>query len=172
LVNNFWKHIDVHGPAVGIHFRGTDKTIEAPRVSWNYCLQVLQTYLKTDGRIKAVFVASDEQEFVDFVVQSVRDIPIFSYEDYYRYQPSDDLPPYRIAGGEYEKGEDALVNALLLSRCVTLIRTTSFLSAFAPILNRELKIILLNMPYDPYLWYPEIGILGSSNTTYLPENPT
>ena len=171
LVDNFWKHIEVHGPAVGIHFRGTDKTIEAPRVSWDYCLQILQAYLKTDDRIKAVFVASDEQKFIDFVVQSVTDIPIFSYDDHYRYQPGDELSPHRIPGGEYEKGEDALVNALLLSRCATLIRTTSFLSAFAPIFNPELKIILLNKPYDPCLWYPEIEILGSANTTYVPGNP-
>jgi hypothetical protein len=78
---------------------------------------------------------------------------------------------HRVKGGQYEKGEDALVNALLLSRCSTLIRTTSFLSAFTSIFNPKLKVILLNKPYDRYLWYPETEILNSPNTNYCPETP-
>jgi hypothetical protein len=171
LVDDFWKHIEVKGSVVGIHFRGSDKREEAPRVSWDHCLQVLQDTLRIDENIKAVLVASDEQQFHDYVVQSVMGVPVFAYNDHFRYQAGDELPPHRTGGGEYEKGEDALINALLLSRCSTLIRTTSFLSAFSSVLNPELKVILLNKPYDNCLWYPEIEILGSRNTTYFPENP-
>ena len=178
LVDNFWEHIGVDGPVVGIHFRGSDKITEAPRVSWEHCLTTLQTRLRIDENIKAVLVASDEQQFHDYVAGSVKDVPVFAYNDHFRFQPGDELryhpgdelPPHRIGGGEYEKGEDALINALLLSRCSTLIRTTSFLSAFASIFNSEINVILLNKPYDHCLWYPEIEILGSPNTTYLPEN--
>jgi hypothetical protein len=171
LADDFWKHIEADGHVVGIHFRGSDKTTEAPRVSWEHCRTTLQTRLRLDQNIKAVLVASDEQQFHEYVAQSVKDVPVFAYNDHFRYQPGDKLPPHRVGGGEYEKGEDALINALLLSRCSTLIRTTSFLSAFATIFNPEIKVILLNKPYDHYLWYPEIEILRSPNTTYLPENP-
>jgi hypothetical protein len=103
----------------------------------------LQTRLIIDENLKAVFVASDEQQFHDYVAGSVKAVPVFAYNDHFRLQPGDELryqpgyelPPHRISGGEYEKGEDALINALLVSRCSTLIRTTSFLSAFVSIFN-------------------------------------
>jgi hypothetical protein len=41
LVDDFWEHIRVDGPVVGIHFRGSDKITEAPRVSWEHCLNDL-----------------------------------------------------------------------------------------------------------------------------------
>lgn len=171
LVDGTWKKFAANGPVVGIHFRGTDKVEEAPRVSWEHCLNILNSYLQIDQNIKAVFVASDEQKFVDFVMRSVKGLPVYSHEDHYRAQRSDDMPIHRVEGGQYEKGEDALVNALLLSRCSTLIRTTSFLSAFASIFNPKLKVILLNKPYGRYLWYPETEILNSRNTNYCPETP-
>jgi len=177
LVDDFWRSLGVNGHVVGIHFRGTDKSSEAPRVSWEHCLNILRTHLRNDENIKAVFVASDEQEFIKFIVKSVTDFPVYYHDDHYRNQGSDEMPVHHVESGGYEKrggyekGEDALINGLLLSRCSTLIRTTSFLSAWASIFNPELKVILLNKPYDGYLWYPESEIVRSRNTKYLPESP-
>ncbi len=42
LVNDFWRTLNVDGPVLGVHFRGTDKSTEAPRVSWEHCLKVLK----------------------------------------------------------------------------------------------------------------------------------
>jgi hypothetical protein len=171
LVDDFWKTLNVNGPVLGVHYRGTDKTTEAPRVSWDHCLKVLLDYTRIHPTIKAVFVASDEQKFIDFIGQSVAGIPVYAYSDHYRSNDSNGPPVHRMAIGEggYEKGEDALVNALLLSRCSTLIRTTSFLSAWASIFTPDLKVILLNKPYDQRLEYPESEILKNPNTEYLPE---
>jgi len=74
-----------------------------------------------------------------------------------------------IEGGGCKKGEDTLVNALLPSKCSTLIRTTSMLSACASFCNPDLKVILLNKPYDNRLIYPENEILRKPDTGYLPE---
>jgi hypothetical protein len=46
-----------------------------------------------------------------------------------------------LGEGNYRKGEEALINCLLLSRCCALIRTTSFLSAWASIFNPALPIV-------------------------------
>ena len=158
----------VDGPVLGIHYRGTDKTWEAPRVSWQHCLNTVKNYLRSHKNISGIFTASDEQGFIDFINKSVTDIPVYSRDDYYR--STDHRPVHSaINVGGYEKGEDALVNAFMLANCTTLIRTTSFLSAWASIFNPNLKVILLNKPHDRMLWYPENEILGRPDTEYLPE---
>ena len=169
IVNQFWGTCGANGSVVGVHFRGTDKSWEAPRVSWNHCLTTLQRHLRDRPDIWAIFVASDEKAFIQFVANSVKDRPVYWRDDYYR--SSDGRPIHttsREVGG-YEKGEDALVNAMLLSKCSTLIRTTSFLSAWASIFNPTLKVILLNKPYDQFLWFPESEILRKCDTEYVPE---
>jgi Nodulation protein Z (NodZ) len=170
MVDDFWRTLSVDGPVVGVHFRGTDKTTEAPRVSWGYSLNVLEDYLRKHQAIRAVFVASDELAFIDFIKKSVKSLPVYSHDDHYRSKGNRPVHT-AIEGGGYEKGEDALVNALLLAKCSTLIRTTSFLSAWASLFNPDLKVILLNKPYENRLWYPENEILKRRDTEYLPESP-
>ena len=126
----------------------------------------MENYLRNHN---AVFVASDEEEFIEFMKISLTEIPVISRDDHYRSRGSGELPVFRGAGGGYEKGEDALVNTLLLAKCSTLVRTTSFLSAWASIFNPDLKVVLLNKPYDNTLWYPEREILTSPGTEYFPE---
>jgi hypothetical protein len=67
-----------------------------------------------------------------------------------------------LGEGNYRKGEEALINCLLLSRCSALIRTTSFLSAWASIFNPALPIVLLNAPYAKSPWYPEKLLIPGS----------
>jgi hypothetical protein len=169
MVDDFWRPFSAGDSVVGVHFRGTDKAREAPRVSWAHCLTILTNYLRNHDTFVAVFVASDEEAFIDFIKTSVKDVPVYSRDDHYR---STDNRPVHTKVGEgtgYKRGEDALVNALLLSRCSTLLRTTSFLSAWASIFNPNLKVILLNRPYDDKLWYPECEIIGRPDTEYMPE---
>jgi hypothetical protein len=107
-VDDFWKGLDANDAVVGIHFRGTDKSTEAPRVSWNHYLEVLERYLRSRPDIRAVFVASDEKAFIDFMARSVKDRPVYWRDDHYR--SSDGRPVHTQVGkvGGYEKGEDAL----------------------------------------------------------------
>jgi hypothetical protein len=171
IVDDFWQTLNADGPVIGVHFRGTDKSSEASRVTWDYCLKVIRLYLHGNDSVNRVFLASDEQNFIDFIRRSLSEVPVYFRDDHYRSRGSDEPPVFLGAGGGYEKGEDALVNALLLSKCTTLIRTTSFLSAWASIFNPQLKVILLNKPYEDKLWFPESEIVRSPNTTYLPERP-
>jgi hypothetical protein len=170
IVDGFWRSHDLNGLVVGVHFRGTDKATEAPRVSWSHMLSVVQNCLDKHDTAKAVFVASDEQEFIDFMKSSAINVPIYSHDDYYRSR--DGRPVHTTIGqdGGYERGEDALVNALLLAKCAVLIRTTSFLSAWASLFNPELKVILLNKPYAEHTWYPESEIMKQQSTEYYLED--
>ena len=65
------------------------------------------------------------------------------------------------------KGTKATPSA---SKCTAVIRTTSFLSAWASIFNPDLKVVLLNKPYSNRLWYPEREILRLRDTEYWPES--
>jgi hypothetical protein len=169
IVDDLWHSVGRNGPVLGIHFRGTDKSWEAPRASWEHCLAVAETYMRKHADITAIFSASDEQEFIDFLARSIKGVPVYCHKDHYRNRTGNERPVFLDQGGGYEKGEDALVNALLLAKCSTLIRTTSTLSAWASLFNPEIKVILLNKPYQNNLWYPENEILKKSDTEYLPE---
>jgi hypothetical protein len=74
-----------------------------------------------------------------------------------------------LGASNYKKGEGALIDCLLLSRCNTLIRTTSFLSAWASIFNPKLPIVLVNRPYPNKFWFPESALAPRSMDEYLPK---
>ena len=89
IVNDFWEAMGAKGPVVGVHFRGTDHIEEAPRVSYEHCLNVLKNYLHAHQDVQAVFVASDEQAFIDFIKNSMKgNVSIFCHEDHYRSNDS------------------------------------------------------------------------------------
>jgi hypothetical protein len=169
-VERFWKNVGSNGLVVGIHYRGTDKSLEAPRVSLEHCLAVARRHIRQNPTMSAVFVASDEQRFIDAIKESITELPVFSRDDHYRSRDGQPIHHHdKTDGGGYEKGEDALLNALLLSKCATLIRTTSLLSASASLLNPQLKVVLLNKAYDNRTWYPETEIIRQPTTEYCPE---
>lgn len=163
-LHTFCKRHFQGGNVLGIHFRGTDKIEEAPRVSWDFLRETVENYLRANPNIYRLFVASDEPPFFDFVRGSFSRLPVSSLEN--RVAGS-----YRthLGSGNYQKGEDALLDCLLLSRCNAVIRCTSFLSAWASIFNPQLPIILLNRPYDDKLWYPESALIPKSMDQYLPQ---
>jgi hypothetical protein len=170
VVDRFWKNVGGDGPVIGIHYRGTDKSLEAPRVSLEHCLAVARRRIRQNPSMSAVFVASDEQRFVDAIKESITELPVFSRDDHYRSRDGQPVHHHdKTTSGGYEKGEDALVNALLLARCAILIRTTSLLSASASLFNPQLKVVLLNKAYDNRTWYPETEIIRQPTTEYCPD---
>jgi hypothetical protein len=96
IVDDFWAIVGGDGPVLGVHFRGTDKSWEAPRVSWEHCLTVVETYLRRHDAVKAMFVASDEQAFVEFMADSIKDVPVYSRQDHYRSRSSDGPPVFLV----------------------------------------------------------------------------
>lgn len=132
---------------IGIHHRGTDKKTEAPIVPYEKTLTTLNwviSNLSDEQRDKLkVFVATDEQNFLNFL------IPIFPnnviYSDFVR--STDDQPLHynpSIYSSNYQKGKEALLDCLLLSRCnFLLFPTTSSLSIASMKFNPNLPAIAL-----------------------------
>ncbi len=129
---------------IGIHYRGTDKWTEAPRVSYE---DVRTAACAAIGAIDAgqyrLFVASDEQAFVDFMTSAFPDrVIIWETQRAVDGKPID----FRMENN-YKKGKDVVIDCVLLSRCHLLIRTSSHLGLFSTFFNPALPVVLLNHPY-------------------------
>lgn len=146
---------------LGIHYRGTDKTpAEAPPVSYSEIRESIREFLEAHREFDCLFVASDEMRFVEFVQQAFGDaLPVFAHDD--RERSRGDVAIHRSKQGDaYRKAEEAVLNCLLLSKCNTLIKTASMLSAWSKLFNPDLPVILLNPPFDAQLWFPDRALVS------------
>lgn len=118
---------------LAVHYRGTDKHTEAPRVSYARVVRAIQkTIKKLDTEDFQIFVATDEKAFLDHMNILFPGI-ILSYEGITRSK--DGQPVHLNASNPYQVGEEAIIDCLLLSRCDAIIRTTSHLSHMATFFN-------------------------------------
>lgn len=130
---------------IGVHYRGTDKYEEAPPVAYEEMAAAVRTAAAGAGADPwRVFVATDDQRFLDFMIQH--------FPDQLLYRPmfrSKDGRPIDVTNDDtnYQKGEDAVVDCLLLARTRFLIRTASNLSLCSAFFNPEVPDRLLNRPY-------------------------
>jgi len=162
--NNFGKRT-----VLGLHYRGTDKKIEAPSVAWEYVAETVSNYLDSNPQTDCLFVASDEEGFIEWVNREFKQhICIISHNDTERSKNGEPIFTQPVLGDNYMKGREALINSLLLSKCDTLIRTASFLSGWSSIFNPSLPVIMLNKPFDDKLWFPDALIFQKSLIGYLP----
>jgi len=60
------------GRTMGVHFRGTDKGGEAESVPWDSFASAIEAYAGTHAPITAVFVASDDAAFIEWLKQRFR----------------------------------------------------------------------------------------------------
>jgi hypothetical protein len=130
---------------VGIHFRGNDHFVESPpRIPYEQVRAAVRDSLRAaeSARCK-LFIATDERPFLEYMVAMFPEALI--YRPMYR---SADGQPIDVvnADGNHKKGEDAVIDCLLLSRCQYLLRTESSLSICSTLFNPELPQILINRP--------------------------
>jgi len=127
---------------IGVHYRGTDKKDEAPRIPYETVEMAVHSAI---GRAAAanvrIFVASDEQAFVDHMLDCFP-----GKVEVWETRRSTDGTPIWVSNEEnYKKGEDALIDCLLLSRCRLLIRTASDLGLVSTFFNPKLTEVLLTV---------------------------
>jgi hypothetical protein len=103
-------------------------------------------------------VASDEASFIGFIEDEFSSMPVVSCDDR-RSDSGVALHHMDLGRGNYDKGRQALVNCLLLSRCDALIRTASSLSGWASIFNLKMPVYMLNQPYPRNLWFPDSRVV-------------
>ena len=126
---------------IGVHYRGTDKLEDAPRVPYESVRAAILDAIGAAGpRPFRLFVATDEQAFVDFMRERFPD-GLHCLE----MQRSVDGSPIDVLQGDnVKKGEAALLDCLLLSRCDRLVRTASNLSLCSALFNPDMPVVVLN----------------------------
>lgn len=125
---------------IGIHYRGTDKSQEAPRVSYEDAFEIINQHLPKNAPY-VLFIATDESEFLEE-----------AQKRYPNQVVALDATRSHIGGkgihfihkNRYAVGEEALMDAALLARCDLLIRTSSNLSLWSTYFNPDLPVVLLN----------------------------
>lgn len=132
-----------HGaPSLGIHFRGTDKISEADRVEPLHMIRAIETELSQMPAGARLFVATDEQSFLDLCTQRFGR-RVVALDDHLR--STDAKPVHKNLNADgYSLGRDALFNCLMLSRCTRVLKTASILSAWAKVFEPNLEIYTLS----------------------------
>lgn len=137
---------EFEGFVFGIHYRGTDKIHEAPRTKYRKIKKQLKSEVLTRGlQNYKIFIAADEQAFLDYMINKYGSKVIYVKEA----ERSLDGNPLHLgrSEGKYQQGLDALTDCLLLSKTDYLIRTSSNLSRWSTYFNPDLPVILMSDRY-------------------------
>jgi hypothetical protein len=154
----FCVHNGIDSHALAVHYRGTDKTLEAERVPYDIALERIQAFLAAHPGVSSVFVASDEAAFIARCVADLQSVRVCCVQKTTRSH--DGMSLHGVAGRDpYRTGRGAVLDAVILSRCGTLIRTASSLSGWSCIFNPDLQVVMLNRPYAHTTWFPEAAVL-------------
>lgn len=150
-VDDFERKHFIDSKVIGIHMRGTDKGTAGSSerlmrvVPPKEYFPLIDAYTQEHGACK-IFVATDQQQFLNRVIDKYGD-RVVSYQSVRTHGIRN---PFELsAGNGYRKGEDVLIDCLLLSRCDYLLKCTSAVGEFAMYFNSDLECYDLNEQNEP-----------------------
>ena len=129
---------------LGIHFRGTDKTIDTKMnnpISCDQFLIILQNFIN-EKNIKNLFVASDDKIFINKLIKKFDNYNIKFSRDINNLSQKD--MTWYTNDNKEQNAIDAMIDMLSLSKCSCVIKTSSALSAFSKLFNPSLEIYRVN----------------------------
>jgi len=142
---------------LGIHYRGNDKntnSADSNPVTYRDFSLIIQDFLKRPHSFTQIFVATDEDAFVDHLRATVgMTVVTRGAGTFHR----------NLEGrkGRALEADRAMADCVLLSRCAAVLNTSSALSAFAKVLNADLEIfrcgaskMFNDIPYFPIAYIP------------------
>lgn len=127
---------------IGIHYRGTDKTLEAPFVPYQRVIDCVNNYI-TENQLQnyKIFIASDEQEVIYQLLSVYGEDRVIGYST---MRSSNGAALHFNLTNQRLHGEEALIDCVLLSKSNLLIRTSSNLSRWSTYFNPAIPVIELN----------------------------
>lgn len=141
-VDTFVKKRFKDSYVVGVHYRGTDKVIGmAPRVPYKEVRQIIKQHLK-DMQVDnyKIFVATDEQQFFDFMKKSFPKKVIGTNA----VRSTDNTAVHHTNNNPFQLGKEVVIDSLLLSKCHMLIRTSSNVSLWSTFFSPDMPEMLLS----------------------------
>jgi len=119
---------------LGVHIRGTDLRY-APPVSPAEYFEPIERYIEGHSRAR-IFLATDQVQYLELIKRRYGSI----VQHYDCLRSSTSTAPFNMkTGSAYRKGEDVLVDILLLSRCAFLIRGASNIPEMAIYFSENLE---------------------------------
>jgi hypothetical protein len=160
-VDSFVKRRFTGKRVLGIHYRGTDKIDEAPAIQLDNLLKHVFSFLDKDPGIDLIFVSTDDGKALKYLSEANLPVSVVFRDDAIR---SDDGAQIhlKVQNSKVVVNHDAIVNCLILSKCDYLLKTASFLSDCSVVFNPELKVRVINAPYDYATWWPASEINESA----------
>jgi hypothetical protein len=130
---------------IGVHYRGTDKIQEAPLVPYKKVAIEIINHLRSQRITNCkIFVATDEIKFLNYMKSVFGNSVCYQIEAQRSYK----TPLHLSLETDHVKcGEEAIIDAVLLSRTQFLIRTSSNLSLWSTFFNPHLEVVELNLRY-------------------------
>jgi len=123
---------------LGVHIRGTDFAYASPTKPEQYIVAIHQHAKERNLEDFRIFLATDQVQFVDLFISEFGD-RIITYES---MRSGSDVPVFLWDNADaYRKGEDVLIDILLLSRCNFLIKSTAAVGEYALWFNPSLECI-------------------------------
>jgi hypothetical protein len=142
------------GPVLGVHYRGTDKGLEAPPVPAATMIDHVRQTVALWPELKVVFVASDEENFPAALRAALPGHRVVCLEDVLRSGQGRAIHHLSHAHGP-RRAHEAVLDCLLLSKTSLLLKTASMLSGWAAILTPGLPTILVNPPHPQANFFPD-----------------
>lgn len=131
---------------LGIHFRGTDKNTDASEanpISQDEFITIIKDYLKNSNNVKNVYCCSDEASFITRIKTEFVDLNIIDYN-----QKRSENKYHSLHEGCLNTDIDkfnhtfaTFIDVFALSKCNTVLKTSSAMSSFSKILNPDLNLI-------------------------------
>jgi hypothetical protein len=146
---------------LAVHYRGTDKIHEAGNMPWQVMFEAVEKMAAARPALTNILLASDETAFIESFLRHSFKIPVAIAPA--RYMPRGQVPVHFSGHPGLAIGREALLTCLLLSRCGFLIKTASYLSGWAKVLNPDLPTWLISPQYgrgqfpDRALWLDQIS---------------
>jgi len=149
---------------LGLHYRGTDKitnTDSNTPVTKEIFYTIVDSYINANN-IKNIFIATDENDVFDYFVSKYTDINFKSARDFKGnlFWKNNENPSVNA--------KMAMLDMLCLSKCKTVLKVSSALSAFAKVIKPSLNIYRINS----YKFNPETNNIPYFPDAYMPLLPT
>lgn len=136
------KFADLHARLIGsrftfgVHIRGTDFSYADPTPPEKYFAAIRAKAAELDRDDYNIFLATDQRQFVTRFEQEFPGRVLTSDAA----RSSNDVAPFQMQSVDpYKKGEDVLLDILLLSRCAFLFKSVSAVGEYAMWLNPGLE---------------------------------
>ncbi len=147
-VDAFWDAWIRPQFTIGVHIRGTDFAYAEPTSPLTY-LAAIDQFLADRGTDPCrIFLATDQNQFVDLFRQQYGE-RLITYDS---LRSNRGRPPFKFSSGRpYKRGEDVLIDVLLLSRCDFLFKGAAAGGEYALWFNPSLRChdFALESHFDP-----------------------